>query len=542
MMAANPPPLHWAAISICALLCTLAGCDRKKDAPAPGAGPGITVSAEVIRKSRLPDPKRSDYPDCDFSCEMLVREIYSDERTPRRIVVMLPGFRNRELQWCDSVPVGGMLDLTLVPSGIAPQQMKTRQRADHLDNYDLPVYFASEVRSTDRLAASFDPRPDSYFAGEMASAAPATPTKSPAPYPWSQKAARERQAAIQKDKDTILSALKANGGSWDAWLERISPFVIDIHNKAKAAGGALKKDGAYFERLRWKRYLAVTKQADEGKPGPVKMLDHLNQELRSRGIDLIVVPFPYKEEVHADLFSSLAPTDGWFEPLREKFILQLLERDIEVIELIPPLREARKKYPFVFYDAHDNHPAHGAIITTAEQIAQRLERYDLDARRKSPPLSFQTRDMEWVCAPGTPGGFIPGSRYPHVQVLDAQGLPIVTNQGLDSAVVLMGDSYTITPHPSVASAALPMHLARLIGEVPNQLSAMGSSDAAMKMMAREGARFFAHRCAVIFAFAPTKIVHEASDDPLENTGLWNLVNLPPITFSEGEKSTIKQRD
>jgi hypothetical protein len=534
-MAANRSPLSLVAISLCAVLGALVGCDRKKEATAPPTGTGISVSAEMVRKSRLPDPKRSDYPDCDFSCEMQVHEIHSAERTPRRIVVMLPGFRNRELHWSDSLPVGGMLDLTLVPSAVAPQQMKTRQRADDLDNYELPVYFASEVRRSDRVASSFESKPDSYFAGEKASAAPATPTISPAHYPWSERAARERQAAIQKDKDTILAALKANGGSWDAWLERISPFVIDIHNKAKAAGGALKKDGAYFERLRWKRYLAVTRQADEGKPGPVKMLDHLNRELRSRGIDLIVVPFPYKEEVHADVFSSLAPADGWFEPLREKFILQLLERDIEVIQLIPPLREARKKYPFVFYDAHDNHPAHGAIITAAEQIAQRLQRYDLAARRKGPPLSFQIREVEWVSAPGTQGGFIPGSRYPHTQVLDAQGLPIVTTQGLDSAVVLMGDSYTITPYPAIDSAALPMHLARLIGEVPNQLSAMGNSDASMQMMAREGARFFSNRCAVIFAFAPTKIVHEASDDPRENTGMWNLVNLPPITFSGGAK-------
>ena len=89
--------------------------------------------------SRLPDAKRSEYPDCNFTCEMRVHEIRSSERTPRRIVVMLPGFRKRELHWCASLPVGGMLDLSLVPASAASSVLKSMQRADELDNFDLPV-------------------------------------------------------------------------------------------------------------------------------------------------------------------------------------------------------------------------------------------------------------------------------------------------------------------------------------------------------------------------------------------------------------------
>lgn len=526
---------RWTMPVFLAAFCLAGGCRPKEPATAvTPAAADIAVSAEIVRASRLPDAKRSDYPDCNFTCEMEVREIRGPRRVPRRIVVMLPGFRKREPHWCASLPPGAMLDLALVAAAAATPEMKTMQRADDLDDFALPLYFATEVRRCPRQVSAFEVKPESYFLASAPVAAPAGERPATVRYPWSEKAARERRAAIQRDTDARLAALQANGGSWDAWSDRIAPFIIEIGDKVRKAGGSLAQGGAYFERLHWKQYYELSRLADEGKPGPVKMLEQLNRELRARGIDLIVVPFPYKEEVHAEVFTANAPADGICEPWRQKFILQLLERDIEVVDLVPALRAARGRFPLLFYDAHDNHPALGAIQVAAEQIAQRLERYELAARRSGASPTFQTREAAWVASKEAEDlGFTPGRSYPCLQVLDAQGREIQITQDRDSAVVIMGDSYTVTPAPMVTSAALPMHLARLLGEVPNQILSIGGSDQAMQLLAREGGDFFANRCALVFVFAPTKLDGEASAPSGKRP--WNWVDLPPISFPEEKK-------
>ena len=90
-----------------------------------------------------------------------------------------------------------------------------------------------------------------------------------------------------------------------------------------------------------------------------------------------------------------------------------------------------------------------------------------------------------------------------------------------------------TLRPMHQSAAVPMHLARLIGEVPNQLSSLGSSDQAMHLLAREGSEFLVNRCALVFVFAPTKL--DGDSGPPTARRPWNWVDLPPISFSAGTR-------
>src|SRR5262249_23118832 len=116
---------NWRFRALVAMILALSSCGRKEEANPPMVpASGIVVIGEVVRRSKLPDPKRSDYPDCDFSCELTVHEILSKERTPRRIVVVLPGFRKRVAHWCATVPSGGMLELSLLTAAAAPQEIK----------------------------------------------------------------------------------------------------------------------------------------------------------------------------------------------------------------------------------------------------------------------------------------------------------------------------------------------------------------------------------------------------------------------------------
>ncbi|MEI6534801.1 MAG: hypothetical protein WCN98_05630, partial [Verrucomicrobiaceae bacterium] len=97
-----------------------------------------------------------------------------------------------------------------------------------------------------------------------------------------------------------------------------------------------------------------------------------------------------------------------------------------------------------------------------------------------------------------------------------------------SPVIIMGDSYTVIPTPYMPGgpgAAIPMHIAYRIGMVPDQLSSMGGSDKAMKMLAREGGDYLAGRRVVVFIFSPQRML---GNDHGRDGNTWNLTDLPPL--------------
>ena len=113
-------------------------------------------------------------------------------------------------------------------------------------------------------------------------------------------------------------------------------------------------------------------------------------------IDLIVAPVPRKEVVHADRFSDLAPADGIYLANRQRFLKQLLDADVEVIDFVPGYQKARDQHQWFFYDAEDFHPADGGIQVQAQEIATRLERYEFRKWPSYVPMVSRTRPSEFV--------------------------------------------------------------------------------------------------------------------------------------------------
>jgi hypothetical protein len=311
--------------------------------------------------------------------------------------------------------------------------------------------------------------------------------------------------------------------------QRLKPFHDDIAAQVKSAPGKRLKNGRlHFRHLAEEPYHELCAAAEAGKPGPVAMLSHLNSQLRLRGIDLLVLPIPHKEEVHAGEFSALAPADGVFLSGRQRFLRQLLERDVEVIDLAPPLRAARREFKWLFFDADDYHPLNGTVEVAAREAARRIERYGFPSLPGYQPLRSTTRQDEIVIGRDA-AGLRAGARYPASIVEIAGGGCFVRGgKTLASPLVLMGDSITLSPMESGETANLRAHLAQATGVVPDHLTSMGGSAQAMRHLAREGAHFLADRAVLVFAFAPTRLFGSISS--LGEGQGWDLVNLPPLVL------------
>ena len=287
----------------------LSGCKRiEKDAGVeslPSYGTHVTV--QLVHTSPVPDPKQSDYADCLYTAEAKVIEIRSGPRVTRELILVLPAFMKRILRPEASFNDGDVIDVDIIPHEKAGDRLKTMQRSDSMDRFDLPVFDGLNARKSGRTLGSFVVQPDSYFENEKSGPKPGSPAPA-VRYPWSAKAGEERRAAITRDKETILKAWRDNGSDWTAWDDKLKSFRDDLFDQLDAAPKReLIKGPLAFHDLERGSYRKLCNKGDAVEPGPLMMLSSLNAQLRARGIDLIVVPFPTKEDVHAEEFSSWHP-------------------------------------------------------------------------------------------------------------------------------------------------------------------------------------------------------------------------------------------
>jgi len=490
----------------------------------PDLKPDSVVIGQVILRSPLPDPKTSNYDDCLYTAEIYVLRIESGKPIQRSITVALPGFLKRTVTESGKYKIGELVHMTLSDIDSVPESVKTMQRSDTLENVSLDFFYALSSAKLEKTAANLSPQDGTHFLVDPETAKKAS---TPVAYPRSEKAAALRATSIQNDIQTIRKRLESHGNDWRKWSQELDPFFTNLRQKVEQSPSKDLREGKlYFQSQQDDAYLEICEKIETGSPGPFTMLRGLSQQLRERGIDLIVAPLPFKEDVNAGHFSDLAPKDGVFVPHRQKFLLHLLEADVEVIDLVPPLQQGLDRYPFVFYDGPDDHPADGAIQISAHAVAERLQRYEFQSMPGYQALEFKTEDSEFVIQKSA-AGFVAGSHYP-ATVVDISAGGFIENKGRKgvSPIVLIGDSVTLVPMQLNGTASFPAHLAKDCGLEVDRLLNLGGSSQAMQHIARAGNNFLAERWVMVFYFSPNRLMGKKST--MGDKGAWNLIDLPPM--------------
>jgi hypothetical protein len=172
----------------------------------------------------------------------------------------------------------------------------------------------------------------------------------------------ERAAAIQQELATLQAQLKANGGTYETWAEKLRPY------QGKSAQVIQCDD------------LATLPEACR----PFEVMVDLDRQLKARGIDLIVAIIPSKLCVYPDYLHiapgqpARAPADRQVAMALKRLHQQLLEADVEVIDLYTAFQAARDKNrdeQLLVY-ANDSHWNNAGCRVAADSIAARLRRYD----------------------------------------------------------------------------------------------------------------------------------------------------------------------
>ncbi|MGD0896203.1 MAG: hypothetical protein ABR915_00120 [Thermoguttaceae bacterium] len=324
-----------------------------------------------------------------------------------------------------------------------------------------------------------------------------------------QSAQADRAEAIRKTLAGVDKTLKAAGGTWEAWAEKMKPFREDMQRIVKEykwpwpAKGNLCFQGKSVELL-----MADTLDAWR----PFEAIVHWDRQLKARGIDLIVMPIPSKLSIYPDYFSEKAPENRIVEISTKHLVRRLLENDIEVVDLHALYREYRRQNgddPYLYYD-RDGHWRNLAVQLAAQELASRLKRYGFvqEASAKNPYAS-------------KPGSRSDGPKADRLRLIFEQAGGRPCQDAPDSPIVLTGDSHAV--YNANRGAGLTAQVAFHVGLPLTLLATEGlGPDMPVAMAQLEKERgFLAGRRVVIWSFTERSF-------PRARDQVWPVVSLPEV--------------
>jgi hypothetical protein len=270
---------------------------------------------------------------------------------------------------------------------------------------------------------------------------------------------RARAAAIRETAAAITAECERYaGGDWSAWYRKLLPYRQTIRPAIEQAmkKGELLRAGTQppiYEKASYGMYLFPPNDDDLSKwaaeLAPLNAIAEVSRWLRGQGVDLIVVPAPRMAETYGDLVGAGAPPEKITAPHLRRFVLNLLDRDVEVVDLLPIFLESREGGGEPLYLPADGHWSDAAQRLAAGDIARRLKRYDVVKTALARRPRF-TSAATHVAFPGAVfDSLTPGQRdevkdavgaMPVTQVMTAEGKPFEEVEA--SPVIVIGDSFT----------------------------------------------------------------------------------------------------
>lgn len=265
------------------------------------------------------------------------------------------------------------------------------------------------------------------------------------------------------------------GGSWDTWEQALQPFRADVRRqldeRPAELQGLIGREGYIFYRHTLEYVVAGDLRNQPGHKDPYPAIVRLDEELSSAGIELLFAPVPTKAEVYPEMISECAPAGAkpYVTPHFRRFLRDLVQAGVEVVDLLPAFVNEREAQPEPLYLRQDTHWSNRAVRLTARLVADHIRCTRWFRSRSAAPIEYSVRPMsdEYI------GGVVKmlsrteqrAFKPEHIsaqQVLCPDGTPYVDDP--DSPVLLLGDSFAnIYEFDVCQHAGFTAHLAKELG-------------------------------------------------------------------------------
>lgn len=211
---------------------------------------------------------------------------------------------------------------------------------------------------------------------------------------------------------------------------------------------------------------------------PIPAIVDFREQLKARGIDLLIVPVPPKAAIYPEKFlSRFDARDDDAAPVLHRFYEKLRGAGIEILDLTSLLsqEEAAKRYP-VFCKT-DSHWSGTGCVLAARAIKERI------GQKIAPPAPPKEFGNDWkeVQITGDLVGLLPsdaqkpGPERIRVRKISEKGSGAGVEPDPNSPVLLLGDSHTLVFHDFFGEhAGLVDQLAHELGFAPDLIGTRGS--------------------------------------------------------------------
>ncbi|MGE4564595.1 MAG: hypothetical protein AB7F32_06980 [Victivallaceae bacterium] len=311
--------------------------------------------------------------------------------------------------------------------------------------------------------------------------------------------AAARTAAIQKDLAENQQFLDQYG-SFAAMAAALKPAM-----EANNAAATVKNAG------KWVNGTFVA-------PGPVQMepgdytefkkgIIRLNQFLKRRNIDLIVVRFPSRHEAAFPFFAGQPVGIGVSNPYYRQLERELLEADVEYIDGLKAVHSDPTSWPLYYWYniPGEGHPAEGALQAVANVVAERLQRYALPRTgnyRLADDVDQYNQNGRTHRYPAGNPGFAADAPVVLKVLRDAEGKAPEIIERNQSPLLYISDSYGGYVGKSNQGASLPHYVMAKNQHLADWMYRSGSSEGAATFLARKGEDFLRGRRVIVLNAHP----------------------------------------
>ena len=308
----------------------------------------------------------------------------------------------------------------------------------------------------------------------------------------------------------VRAELSAHGGSWTAWSKQVSPLHEALRRQLDSMPPGAKAFAGSEGFLFFGQSVKAVLSGDFGsqKPGknPIPPIVHFRKLLAEHGVDLLFVPVPTKVEIFPDRAGTPRGKDAAklstfvgqvANPYQRKFLLDLAEKGVETVDLLPAFLEQAKKDRAEkpaepLYQAQDTHWSSRGLELAARVIAERVRRYPWYKPLAAHKRGYRVKDASFTrhgdlhsrLPEALKARFSPETLVGH-QVLAADGSPYEDDP--DSPVVLLGDSFTgVYQLMDCEHAGVSAHLARELGTPIDLVMSYGGGPNVRQKLMRRG--------------------------------------------------------
>lgn len=242
---------------------------------------------------------------------------------------------------------------------------------------------------------------------------------------------------------------------------------------------------------------------------PLPAIINFRDQLKQRGIELLLVPVPPKPAIYADkILPDFDPSTDNPAPYLHQFYDELRSRGADVLDLEPLFLEKREGEHGPLFCRTDTHWSGAGCVLAARAIVERI-RHTISL---APGANQYTAEWKPIEIKGDLAGLLPadipkpgGERIDvRTVVVKSTGKAVQTNP--NSPVLLLGDSHTLVYHEFHAEGAgLIDQMADSFGFAPDLIGTRGSGATAVRTAlyrrSRRDPEYLAKKKMIIWCFA-----------------------------------------